>query len=83
MYFANLKGNDIAESFRDRLKDLVVSKLGLNVPGDYQNRYPAYQISEWENKVDILIQIFRDLLSGYELKPPLPAGPTQTRLTPA
>jgi len=41
MYFANLKGNDIAESFRDRLKDLVVSKLGLNVPGDYQNRYPA------------------------------------------
>ena len=66
IYFANLKGNNLAESFRDRLKDLVVSKLGWNVPNDYQNRYPTYQISEWENQVDVVIQIFRELLSEFQ-----------------
>ena len=66
LYFGALKGSELAESFRDRLKDLVVSKLGLNIPDDYQNRYPTYQIAEWENKVDILVQILRDLLSEFQ-----------------
>jgi len=65
-YFGALKGSELAESFRDRLKDLVVSKLGLSVPDDYQNRYPTYQIAEWENKVDILVKILRDLLSEFQ-----------------
>lgn len=66
LYFGALKGSERAESFRDSLKDLVVNKLGLNVPDDYQNRYPTYQIAEWENKVDILVQILRDLLSEFQ-----------------
>jgi len=66
IYFGALKGSELAESFRDRLKDLVISRLGLSVPDDYQNRYPTYQIAEWENKVDILVQILRDLLSELQ-----------------
>jgi len=65
-YFGALKGSELAESFRDRLKDLIVGKLGLSVPDDYQNRYPTYQIAEWENKVDILVQILRDLVLEFQ-----------------
>lgn len=63
IYFGALKGNELVESFRDRLKDLVIGKLGLTVPDDYQNRYPTYRITEWEPKVDIIIQILKELLS--------------------
>lgn len=66
LYFGALKGSELAESFRDRLKDLVLSRLGLSVPDDYQNRYPTYQIAEWENKVDILVQILKDILSELQ-----------------
>lgn len=66
LYFGALRDSEPAELFRDRLKDLVVGKLGLTVPDDYKSRYPGYQIGEWENKVEILLQVFRDTLSEFQ-----------------
>jgi hypothetical protein len=64
--FGALSGNELAESFRDRLKDLIADRLGLTIPDDYQHKYPSYQISEWEPKADSLIQILRELLDEFQ-----------------
>lgn len=64
--FGALGGNELAESFRDRLKDLIADRLGLTIPDDYQHKYPSYQISEWEPKADLLIQILRELLDEFQ-----------------
>lgn len=64
--FGALSGNELAESFRDRLKYLIADRLGLTIPDDYQHKYPSYQISEWEPKADSLIQILRELLDEFQ-----------------
>lgn len=66
IYFGSLSGNELTRSFRDRFKDLVANKLGLPIPDDYQNRYPTYQINEWEPKADLLIQVLKELLDEFQ-----------------
>jgi hypothetical protein len=61
--FSSIQKSDAAEFFRDNLKELVVERLGLNVPDDYRQRWvSSYQASVWVSKVDGLIEILGELL---------------------
>lgn len=55
LYFGNLKGSQQLESFRDSWKDLIVEKVGLEVPEDYYKKFPTYAIGLWEPKLDLLL----------------------------
>ena len=59
--FPSIQKSDAAELFRDNLKELVVERLGLNLPDDYKQRWLSYPASVWASKVDGLVEILADL----------------------
>ncbi len=61
--FGWLNGTQQAEQTRDRLKGLLIEKLGVAVPDDYSKRYPSYSAGQWAAKSEILIDILRQLRS--------------------
>jgi len=63
--FGWLKGTPPAERLRDRMKDMVVDRLGLAIPDDYARKWPSFQISEWGPKVDELVHVLKDLLGEF------------------
>jgi len=62
--FPSIQKSDAAELFRDKLKKLVVERLGLNVSDDYKQRWvSSYPAPVWVPKVDGLIEILGELLA--------------------
>jgi hypothetical protein len=61
--FLSIRKSDIAESFRDKLKEMVVARLGLQVPDDYQKKWVSFPSSAWVPKVDALIEVLQELLA--------------------
>jgi len=50
---------------RDRLQQFFASKVGLNVPADYERRYPEYPMSEWTSKVPTIIAALKELSKEF------------------
>jgi hypothetical protein len=61
--FQSIQKSEIAELFRDKLKQLAVERLGFHVPDDYKKRWLNYPISAWGSKVGTLVEILRELLA--------------------
>lgn len=59
--FGNLASSQEAIKFRDKLKELVTTKLNFRVPEDYQRRYPQYPPAIWMPKADLIADILREL----------------------
>ena len=47
---------------RDKFKDLVIKNNLFAVQSDYQSHFPRYKIEIWYKKVDLFIEIIKDLL---------------------
>ena len=60
--FGNLNNFDREEKIQEMLKDLIVNKVGLEVPEDYQKRYVGYKIDVWFQKVGQLIEALREIV---------------------
>lgn len=63
--FGALNTSEAAMSFRDKLRDMVVQRLGLNVPSDYIRKWPSYPDSVWVPKVDAVLDGLRELVAVY------------------
>ena len=66
--FGWLKGDEITEQFRDRMKELVTTRLQFQVPDNYTSKYPAYPVEQWGPKVDSFIGVINDLLLEFTKK---------------
>jgi hypothetical protein len=62
--FGNVNSSKDAADFRDQFKELVTTRLGLEVPGDYQKRFPTYLPKLWSPKIGLVIKILRELVEG-------------------
>jgi len=62
--FGWLNGNESAEAFRDKFKELVSQRLGFDIPENYESKSPpSYSAEVWVNHVDNIIQVLQELLS--------------------
>ena len=60
--FGNLGKSEEERAFRGRLRELVVNKLGLPVPENFEKLYPNYVISDWKKTVDLLVESLKAIL---------------------
>ena len=60
LYFGTLKGDESIEKLRDQFREKLVENLHLNIPEDYENKYPTFHIEFWEPNVDAFIQILNE-----------------------
>ena len=60
--FGNLGKSEEERAFRGRLRELMVNKLGLPVPENFEKLYPSYVISDWMKKVDLLVESLKAIL---------------------
>jgi serine/threonine protein kinase len=58
-------GSEVAERVRDRLKELVIQRVGLPIADDYKTKWPSFPISEWGPKADELANTLRDILAEF------------------
>lgn len=63
--FSWLNGDEAAERARERLKELVEQQVDLRIPPDYAQKWPTYPVSEWAGKVDLLLEVLRQLISEF------------------
>ena len=61
-----LKGNESIEKFRTDLANAVKGELGFSIPNDYIDKYPTIPALAWIKKVDILIDIVKNLIGQYK-----------------
>jgi len=61
--FGNLRTSEVAQSFRDKLKEMVVHRLGLPLPEDFEKKFPQYTVAAWSPKVDLLVESLKDLIT--------------------
>ncbi len=52
------------------LKDTLSNNMGFSAPDDYQRRYPNYQINDWSEKVNGLLEVLESMHEKY----PIPEG---------
>ncbi len=64
--FYLLDGSETARSFRDKLKEKVEQELKFNVPSDYKKKQPSYKDSVWVPKVDLLLQVLKELIRQHQ-----------------
>jgi hypothetical protein len=60
--FGNLGKSETERAFRERLRGLVVNKLGLPVPENFQKLYPNYGIGDWKEKIGLLVESLKAIL---------------------
>lgn len=60
--FPWLNGSEIADRARERLKELAGQQVGLQIPSNYAHKWPLYPVSEWGNKVGLLVEALRQLI---------------------
>ncbi len=58
-------GSENAERLRDRLKELVIQRVGLPIADNYTTKWPSFSISEWGPKADLLADTLRDVLAEF------------------
>jgi hypothetical protein len=63
--FGGINKTKKEECVRDDLKNLAEEELGLSVPPNYQNKYPTYDVSMWEPKLDQLLSVIDRLLQVH------------------
>jgi hypothetical protein len=63
--FGWLNDNARTEALRDRLKDLVVERLGIRVPSDYVRKFRTVIIDEWADNTAIVAQLLGDVISEF------------------
>jgi hypothetical protein len=61
--FGNLGTSEVAQSFRDKLKEMVVRRLDLPVPENFEKKFPQYAIADWGLKADLLVESLKHLVT--------------------
>ena len=64
--YGHLNSNETQERLRDLLAKKIPEELGIDLPEDYQVRYPGIRISDWATKVDALINVLCSSLKDCE-----------------
>jgi len=59
--FGWLNGSEVAESARDKLLELVNTKVGLPVKD--VTKFPTYELHLWKDKVDSLVEALKDTIA--------------------
>lgn len=59
--FGWLNGSEAAESARDRLLELVNTKVGL--PAKDITKFPTYELHLWKEKIDSLVEVLKDTIA--------------------
>lgn len=59
--FGWIKDNDFAVEVRDFLKDCAESRLSLQIPIDYSQKYPEYNFINWKGKLMELISVITEI----------------------
>ncbi len=62
--FGWLKGTELAEAFRDRLRDLVTTKLHFELKDDYRERYVTVRQNDWLGKKAEVVAVIKNLVEG-------------------
>ena len=63
--FPWLNGSETADRARERLKDLVVQRVGFLIPDNYARKWPTYPVSEWGSKVGSLLEALKQLVAEF------------------
>jgi hypothetical protein len=66
VHFGWLNGSTVEEAARDRLKDLLIEEVEIEVPRDYQRSYPPYAFSVWSHKAEGLARVLSRLVAGLD-----------------
>jgi hypothetical protein len=66
--FRWLKGEDSIEQFKDEFAQLFSNHLGISVPSDSMEKFPALTTEEWSPKIDAIKNVFDIVLEKYSQK---------------
>jgi hypothetical protein len=64
--FGGIRGTETAELARDRLRDLISVQMGMRL--EDASKYPEYRVSEWKDKVGMLVAGLQEILSEFRDK---------------
>lgn len=62
--FGWLNDDEAAVGVRRKLKEVLVRRMGLTVPADYEERYPSFKPSQWVDRAGELIAGLDELIEG-------------------